>query len=374
MNRILVLNFGGTSSKVSIYEDDKAIKNETIDYSEAENDRSSTSQEQVELRAGQILEWLRGLGLGPEDMDAYAVRLGGMFYGGDGGTFLVDGKLREHIDELYEPDKTPVHATRLTMALVDLLQKDLKEKRPSYATDPSSINQFLPEALITGHPLFPKRAAFHALNQRAVARKTAAELGKDYKDLNIIVVHAGSGVSIGAHEKGRIIDVNDSSGDGDGPFTPNRSGTLPTGQLMHVCYSGKYTEKEVYRMLKYEGGMKAYLGIDDLREVEKRIQQGDEQAELILKAMAYQISREVGACFAALCGEVDAIALTGGMSRSDRLTALIEERVKKIAPIYRYPGEFENEALALGAFRVLSGQEEAAVYSGEKGHIQPITL
>ena len=127
-------------------------------------------------------------------------------------------------------------------------------------------------------------------------------------------------------------------------------------------------------MLKYEGGMKAYLGIDDLREVEKRIDAGDEQAELILKAMAYQISREVGACFATLCGNVDAIAITGGMSRSDRLVALIEERVKKIAPIYRYPGEFENEALALGAYRVLSGHEKPAVYSGEKGHIQPITL
>lgn len=374
MNRILVLNFGGTSSKVSVYEDDRLIKNETIDYSEEENDRNSTSQDQVCLRARQIEAWLQEMGLCAADIDAYAVRLGGMFYGGDGGTFLVDGKLRQHIDELYDPDKPPVHATRLTMALVDLLQKDLTHKRPSYATDPSSINQFLPEALVTGHPLFPKRAAFHALNHRAVARKAAKEVGKRYEDLNIIVVHAGSGVSVGAHEKGRIIDVNDSSGDGDGPFTPNRAGTLPTGQLMHVCFSGKYTEKEVYRMLKYEGGMKAYLGIDDLREVEKQIEAGDEQAELILKAMAYQICREIGACFASLKGEVDLIALTGGMSRSDRLTGLIEDRVKKIAPIYRYPGEFENEALALGAYRVLSGQEEPAVYAGEQGHIQPITL
>ena len=327
MNRILVLNFGGTSSKVSIYEDDKMIKNETIDYSEQENDRSSTSKEQVELRTEQILEWLHKQGLSVEDIDAYAVRLGGMFYGGDGGTFLVDGKLREHIDELYEPDRTPVHATRLTMALVDLLQKDLKEKKPSYATDPSSINQFLPEALVTGHPLFPKRAAFHALNQRAVARKAASEQGKQYEDMNIIVVHAGSGVSIGAHEKGRIIDVNDSSGDGDGPFTPNCSGTLPTGQLMHVCYSGKYTEKEIYKKLVGGGGFNAYVGTNDARIVEDKAMEGVEEYVNVLDAFHYQIAKDIGAMATVLEGKVDKIILTGGIAYSQYVTSEIEKRV-----------------------------------------------
>ena len=373
MYRILVFNFGGTSSKVSVYEDDKCIINHSLQYTEEEVAACKLGKDYFDLNIKRVTEWLSDINLKIEDFNAFAVRLGGMFYGGDGGTFLVEGDLYDHVKTLYTPEKPLPHPTRITMAIVDELQKDLKEKLPSLATDPSSISQFLPEARITGHPMFTKRAAFHALNQRAAARKAAAELGKKYDELNFIVVHAGGGVSVGAHEKGRIIDVNDSSGDGDGPFSADRSGSLPTGQLLHLCYSGKYTEKEAHRMLRGGGGMLAYLGTTDLREAEKRIDDGDESAELTVKALAYQISREIGACCATLCGEVDAIVMTGGMAYSDYVVGLVRERVQKMAPILLYPGEFENEALALGAYRVLSGQEKPAVYEGESKNMRALS-
>ena len=369
MYRILVLNFGGTSSKVSVYEDNKCICNHTIDHPANEVGNATTSREQLVLRKRQLLEWLDSIHIGIKDIDAYALRVGGVFYGGDGGTFLIEGALRDQILSQYIPDKPPVHATRLALPLVDELQEGLEQKRPCYTTDPSSVSQFLPEARLTGHPLFTKRAAFHPLNQRAVARRVAEHMGTTYDKINIVVAHCGGGVSVGAHEKGRIIDTNDSSGDGDGPFSPTRCGSLPTGQLMHLCFSGTYTEKEVYTMLKYEGGLKAYLGTEDLREVERRIDQGDQKAELVFKALAYQISREIGACCATLCGQVDAIALTGGMAKSKRLVDLIKERVGRMAPVYVYAGEFENEALALGAYRILSGQEKLTQYTGEHGHM-----
>jgi len=374
MYRILVLNFGGTSSKVSIYEDSKCRCNHTIIHENEEVGATYPSKDQLALRKRQILEWLDQVGLQVNDIDAYAVRLGAAFYGGDGGTFLVEGALRQQVDSLYSPDSPPIHATRLTMALVDELQEGLAQKRPSYATDPSSINQLLPEAQVTGHPLFPRRVAFHPLNQRAVARKAAAVMGKEYEDINVIVAHAGGGVSVGAHEKGRIIDVNDSSGDGNGPFSPTRCGSLPTGQLMHLCFSGKYTEKDIYSMLKYQGGLKAHLDTDDLRNVEQMIADGNDHAKLVFDALAYQISREIGACYATLRGKADAVVMTGGMSKSSQLVNLVASRVAGFAPFFCYPGEFENEALALGAYRVLSGREKPAVYQGECGHMQAIQL
>ncbi len=372
MAKIVVFNLGGTSSKVSLYEDDHCLDNFTINYTEEETRPDILGRELVAINKKRVLDWMNGLHVTPADVDAYAVRLGGMFYGGDGGTFPVEGQLRAFLDTVYVPDRHPAHPTQTTMALVDELQKGLPEKRPSFATDPSSITQFLPEARLTGHPLFKKRAAFHALNQRAAARKAAARLGKRYEDVNLIVAHMGGGVSVGAHEMGRIIDVNNSTGDGDGPFSADRCGSLPTGALAHLCFSGQYTEQQVIRMLKGDGGLKAYLGTTDLREVERRMDQGDEEAALVFRALGYQIAREVGACFATLCGQADAIVMTGGMAKSSRLVEEIRSRVERMAPVLVFSGEFENEALALGAWRVMTGQERPAVYSGEGDHELPL--
>lgn len=372
MYRILTLNFGGTSAKLSIWEDNICVEDFTMDYTQEEIDLSLTSEQEVELKTEKVLEWMDSVHMKISDFDAIAPRFGGMFYGGEGGTFVVEGALEEHLKSMYHADKSATHATYLTYEIAKRLQNNLDKDIPLLTTDPSTVNQFLPEARITGNPLFYKRASFHALNHRAVARRAAKDMGRQYEDMNLIVVHMGGGVSVGAHEHGRIIDVNDSSGDGDGAFSPNRAGTLPTGQLVHLCYSGKYTEHQVFKQLKGEAGLKAYLGTEDLREIEKRVAEGDEEAELIFKALAYQISREIGACYATLSGDVDAIVLTAGMSHSTALVGLIRQRIGKIAPICIYPGGFENEALALGALRVLTGEELPAVYEGESKNMQAI--
>lgn len=372
MIRILTLNFGGTSAKLSIWEDEKCVNDYSLDYTQEEIDLSLTSAQEVELKTKKVLEWLGSQGFDISDFDAIAPRFGGMFYGGEGGTFVVEGSLEEHLRAMYVPDRPATHATYLTYEIVTRLLGRTDKSIPVLTTDPSTVNQFLPEARVTGNPLFYKRASFHALNHRAVGRRAARDLKSSYERINLIVVHMGGGVSVGAHEHGRIIDVNDSSGDGDGAFSPNRAGTLPTGQLVHLCFSGKYTEREVFKLLKGEAGLKAYLGTEDLREVETRIKEGDEDALLVFKALAYQISREIGACYASLCGKVDAIVLTAGMSRCEPLVDLISQRVGNIAPIMIYPGGFENEALALGAYRVLTGQEKPAVYEGESKNMQAI--
>lgn len=372
MYKILVINLGGTSGKLAVFEDEKCISDFSFDYSKEETDLSCPAKEEVALKVKKILEYLASIALTIDDIDVFAPRFGGMFYGGEGGTFRVQGELEKNLNAMYVPDKPVTHATYATMEIVNELQKLSKEKKPVLTTDPSTVNQFLPEARITGQPLFYRRAAFHALNQRAAARKAAEEMGKTYDTANLIVVHAGGGVSVGAHCRGSIIDVNDSSGDGDGAFSTNRAGTLPTGQLVELCFSGKYTRREVMKLLKGNAGLLAYLGTDDLRAVEQRIDEGDEEAELIFNALAYQISREIGASFATLKCKCDGIVLTAGMAHSKRLVEKLKERIGEIAPFFIYPGGFENEALALGALRVLKGEEEPAVYEGEAKNIQAI--
>lgn len=372
MERILVLNFGGTSSKCSIYEDDLCTCDHEIKYSPEEENLSSNGRDQVERKKVQILEWLAEIGLSMKDFTAIAIRGGGVFNGAQGGTYKVEGALYEHLMGQYTPDKPPMHATRITIAVVDQLLADLKEKPPIYSTDPGSVDQMPAYARITGCPRFRKRNSFHALNQRAVARMAAEDMGKTYQTAKVIVAHCGGGVSIGAHEYGRVIEVNDSTGDGDGPFSPNRASTVPSGQLVHLCFSGEMTEQEILDMLKKNSGLKGYLGTTDLREVEARIDAGDQLAKEVFDAMAYQICTQIGVCYAALSCECDVIAITAGMSKSKRLVEAIRQRVGRMAPVVCYSGDYENKALALGALRVLRGEEAPAVYTGEEGYLQPI--
>jgi butyrate kinase len=216
-------------------------------------------------------------------------------------------------------------------------------------------------ARISGMPEISRISIFHALNQKAVARRTARDMGKSYDDMNLIVAHLGGGISVGAHEKGRVIDVNNAL-DGDGPFSPERSGGLPVGDLARLCFSGKYTYSEIRKKISGSGGLVAYLGTNDGREVSKRIEQGDHQAAIIYEAMAYQIAKEIGSCAAVLKGRVDGIILTGGIAYDRRFTKWIEDRVKFIAPVILCPGEDEMSALSEGALRILNGEEEAHIY------------
>jgi len=257
------------------------------------------------------------------------------------------------------------------MALIDELQKDLKVKKRSFATDPSSINQYLPESRLTGCPLFDRKNSFHALSQRAAAKLAAKEIGKTYETANIIVIHAGGGISVGAHEKGRVIEANDSTGMGDGAFCTNRAGTVPAAEVLELAYSGKYTKRELSTLLNGESGLKGYLGTVDLREIEARISEGDEKAALVFKALAYQIAREVGVCYVAMHCEADAIAMTAGMANSVPLFSLIKEYVGKIAPMFRYTDDLESDALASGAYRVSAGLQKESEYKGEGAHVVP---
>jgi butyrate kinase len=233
---------------------------------------------------------------------------------------------------------------------------------PAFIVDPVVVDEMEPLARVSGSPLFERRSIFHALNQKAVARKAAADLGKSYTDVNLVVVHLGGGISVGAHQRGRVIDVNNAL-NGDGPFSPERAGGVPAAQLIELCYSGKYSEKALKKALVGEGGMVAYLGTNDMVQVEEKAEEGEGEKEAFYqKAMAYQIAKEIGMYAAVLKGEVDAIVLTGGIAYNKKMMSLIRQYIEWIAPIIIYPGEEELQALASGTLRVLNGKEEAEIY------------
>jgi butyrate kinase len=217
-------------------------------------------------------------------------------------------------------------------------------------------------ARVSGHPNFERRSIFHALNQKAVARQHAAKLGRLYSDMNLIVVHLGGGVSIGAHNNGRVVDANNAL-DGEGPFSPERSGTLPAGQLVEMCFSNKYSKEEIKTMINGEGGFVAYLGTNDARDVEMAVNEGDERAIFYHNALAYQVSKAIGEMATVLKGRVDGILITGGMAYDKILMSLIRERVDFISQVYVYPGQDEMKALAMNALNVIRGETKVRVYS-----------
>jgi butyrate kinase len=227
--------------------------------------------------------------------------------------------------------------------------------------DPVVPDEMDDVARVSGHPLFKRLSIFHALNQKAVARQHASKIGKHYDELDLIVVHLGGGITVGAHHHGRVIDVNNGL-DGEGPFSPERSGTLPAGALISLCFSGKYKHSEICSMVSGQGGLVAYLGTNDAREVEMAVDQGDEKASFYLEAMAYQISKSIGEMATVLKGSIDGILITGGIAYDRRLMAQIRERVEFIAPVSVYPGQDELKSLAMNALMVARGEVEAIVY------------
>jgi butyrate kinase len=231
----------------------------------------------------------------------------------------------------------------------------------AYIADPIVVDELEPIARIAGHPLFERISIFHALNQKAIAREYSKAIRKKYEDLNLIVVHLGGGITVGAHNKGRVIDVNQGL-DGEGPFTPERSGTLPMSMMVRMCFGGKYSEQQIMKMLKGEGGLVAYLGTNNAVEVEKMVEAGDDRARLIYDAMGYQVSKTIGEMYTVLKCEVDAILITGGIAYDKYFVNLIQERVYKMAPIHVYPGEDEMRALAMNGLMVIMGELEPKIY------------
>ena len=261
--------------------------------------------------------------------------------------------------ENYFPDERPIHGSRVALPLIDSLLG--ARKVPVYLVDPDITDEFSEIAHVSGLPDYPRRPSIHYLNQKAVARKYAADIGRTYNDLRLIVCHLGGGIDIGAHEYGIAIDANEGFS-GDGPFSSDRAGTVSTGVMREICFDKGLSRKEAFRMVRGNAaGIKGHLGTDDLREVEKRIADGDRKAELIFNALAYQIAKEIGRCYAVLRGKADAILFTGGISYSKAMISAVTSYVGDFAPIAVYPGEMEQEALALGAYRVLTGAEELVI-------------
>lgn len=354
-HRLLIINPGSTSTKIAVYEDEKSLLEQTLRHSVEELQDFASIIDQYQFRKEIILETLHTQGINLNKLSAVVGR-GGLLKPIPGGTYAVNDLMVEHLKQGLQGQ----HASNLG----GLIAREIANQFniPAFIVDPVVVDELSDEARISGMPEIERRSIFHALNQKAVARRAAAELGKGYFDANFIVVHLGGGISVGAHQKGRVIDVNNAL-DGEGPYSPERAGGLPVGDLVKLCYSGKFTQQELYKKLVGQGGIVAYLGTNDGQEVEGRVSAGDKEAELVYKGMAYQVAKEVGSCAAVLKGDVDAIVLSGGLAYDKNyLVPWIEERVSFIAPVKIYPGEFEMLALALGGLRVLSGQEPAQEY------------
>lgn len=352
--RILVVNPGSTSTKIAVYKNEEEVFTRRISHSAEQINSFNKIYEQYEFRKGIILETLKEEGIPLESLDALVGR-GGNMKPVFGGTYKVNERMLEDL----KLGVMGQHASNLGGGIVNEIANQLG--LTAYVVDPVVVDEMEDIARISGVPEIERKAKDHPLNQKAAARRAAAELGREYQDLNLLVAHLGGGISLGVHKKGRIVDVNNVL-DGDGPFSPERSGGLPVGSLVDMCFSGKYTKDQIMRKIVGNGGLTAYLGTNDGREVQRQIKSGDLHAKLVYQAMAYQISKEIGAGATVLKGEVDAIVLTGGIAHDVELINWIKERVGFIAPVKVYPGEFEMIALAQGVLRVLRGQEEVRIY------------
>ncbi|MBC6695720.1 butyrate kinase [Terrisporobacter mayombei] len=352
--KILTINPGSTSTKIAVFENEELIYEKTLRHSSEEISKYDNISDQFKFRKDVIEEALKEANLEVQDLSAIVGR-GGLLKPIVGGTYKVS-------DLMVEDLKIGVlgqHASNLGGIIARQMADEVAI--PSFIVDPVVVDEMEDIARISGVPEIPRISIFHALNQKAIGRRAAKDMDKKYEDCNFLIVHMGGGVTVGAHKKGKVID-NTNGLDGEGPFSPERSGGLPVGGLMRLCYSDELTKEEIGKRIKGNGGVVAYLGTNDIREVEEMISNGDKKAELIYNAMVYQICKEIGAYATVLKGDVDAIILTGGIAYSSRIREEIEDRVKFIAPVKAYPGEDEMIALAQGGLRVLRGEEEALDY------------
>ncbi len=352
--RVLVINPGSTSTKIGVFQDETLLIEHTIRHTTEEISTYPSIIDQYQFRKDAILNVLESEQIERSTLDAICGR-GGLLRPIEGGTYSVNEAMLEDLKTGYFGQ----HASNLGGIIAREIAAELDI--PSFIVDPVVVDELNPLARISGTPLIERKSIFHALNQKAVARRYATDVGQTYEDMNLIVTHMGGGITIGAHEKGKVIDVNNGL-HGDGPFSPERAGSVPIGDLVELCFSGTMYRDDITKALVGEGGLVGYLGTNDAVEVEKKIARGDAEAKLIYDAMAYQIAKEIGSAAAVLDGKVDAIILTGGIAYGKEFTGVISSKVNWIADVTVYPGEDELEALAEGAIRVLSGEETAKVY------------
>lgn len=353
--RILAINPGSTSTKIAVYQGSKSIFLKNIKHSSADLQAFHNIVDQFSFRKEIILKELKDADIRIDLITAIVGR-GGLVKPIESGVYEVNDALLQDLHE----SKLGEHASNLGGLIAHDIAQSIAGAR-AFIADPVVVDEMEDVARYTGHPSFIRHSIFHALNQKAIARKYAKSIDKPYEELNLIISHLGGGVSVGAHKKGRVIDVNNAL-DGDGPFSPERTGSLPCGQVASLCFSGKYTHDQVKKMIKGEGGFVAYLGTNDAYEVETRVKNGDVEAIKVHDAIAYQLAKEVGALSAVLKGKVDAILFTGGMAYDKILIDRIKEMVSFIAPVTVYPGEDEMEALAMNGWMVLNGEIEPKIY------------
>ena len=353
---ILAINPGSTSTKIAVYKNEDQLFTTSISHTPEELAGFKSVIDQFEWRKGLILKALADNNIDVNKLSAVVGR-GGVISPIESGVYEVNDDLRHDL-----LNARMQHASNLG----GLLARDIADSIgvKSYIADPVVVDEMMPYARISGVPELPRESIFHALNQKAVARLFAKESDKKYEDLNLVVCHMGGGCTVSAHRRGRVIDTTNAL-DGCGPISPERSGSLPPGPLIRLCFSGKYTEEELIKKVHGKGGLFAHLGTTSVPEVLDRIMAHDLHAMLILRAMCYSIAKEIGAMAVALKGAVDAILLTGGIAHSKRVTDFIADHVDFIAPIFVYPGENELKALSENALAVLRGERSAKTYVSE---------
>ncbi|MCK4311347.1 MAG: butyrate kinase [Candidatus Cloacimonetes bacterium] len=354
--RVLAINPGSTSTKIAVYDDHKLIFSETLQHDAGKIAQFEGIIEQYEFRKELVLQAMNKHNVPVDTLEAVVGR-GGLVRSVESGTYEVNESMLKDLKNHHLWGR--IHASNLGAFIARSIADELGI--PSFIVDPVTVDEFEDIARISGCPEIERKSMLHTLNMRYCGLSIAEKLGKKYEETNMIAVHMGGGISIAPIKKGRLVDVNNAML-GMGPFSPQRAGALPIGDLLEIAFSGKYTHKEMIKMLTKTGGLIAYLGTDDGQEVVQRIKAGDKQAELIFKAMCYQISKEIGACATVLEGKVDAIFLTGGLAHNQYVIDEITRRVSFISDIHIIPGEKEMEALSQGAVRVLKGIEKAKVY------------
>lgn len=353
---VLVINPGSTSTKVAIFMGNENVIQYNLNHSTEELDKFEHITDQYEYRKNMIVEWMVGEGYSLDTLAAVVGR-GGLLKPMPSGTYTVTPTMIEDLKIGIQGD----HASNLGGIIARSIADEAGVE--AYIVDPVAVDEFEPVARISGIPEIKRKSLVHALNIKAIAHNVAHEKGVKLEDLNLIVAHLGGGISVVPMKKGKIIDANNANE--MGPFSPERTGGLPVGDVAKMCFSGKYTEKEMKVKMRGKGGLVAYLGTNDAREVLKRIEAGDQEAKLIFDAMGYQIAKEIGASATPLAGKVDAVVLTGGVAYSKYLTDYISEHVSFIAPVIVMAGEDEMKALNEGYLRVAGGEEAAKIYENE---------
>lgn len=346
MKRIFVINPGCTSTKVAVYEDETAVWTSDGLHAPEDIEKFTTVAEQYEYRKDFILNLLKEAGI-PLQFDAVIGR-GGLLKPLHGGVYAMNEQMKYDLNHAKHQ-----HVCNLGCLIADEIARQCN--CPAFMADPVVVDEMMTRARYTGLPFMKRESIFHALNAKAASRRYARTVGRKYEDMNLVVAHLGGGICVSAHYQGRVIDVNNAL-NGEGPIAPERSGTLPADQLVRLCFSGKYTQAQIMKMLAGYGGCQALLGIKDMKEISRRAELGEEPYHEVLEAMLYTVSKQIGAMAVALWGKADAIILTGGIAYSKYCVEEIKKQVAFLAPVIVMPGEGEMESLAFNALGALTGE------------------